>query len=118
MDFKKNINKYWKQIKKLYERIPQRYRLGVIVSLVFLIYMIFFDSNNVIFQIKQYKELNKLRKAKHYYQKEIKKDKQRMIELTTDTVNLIKYAREQYLMKKENEDIFIIQEKEINKANK
>jgi cell division protein FtsB len=45
---------------------------------------------------------------KEYYQQKIEEDRRRIDELKTNTENLEKFAREQYLMKKDNEDIFVI----------
>jgi len=56
--------------------------------------------------------LNQLEKDKLYYQERIEEDRKRIEELKTDDENLEKFAREQYLMKKENEDVFYIVEEE------
>ncbi len=53
-------------------------------------------------------QLHQLEKDKIYFTNKIKEDSTKLHELKTDSKNLEKFAREQYLMKKDNEDIFII----------
>jgi len=55
--------------------------------------------------------LNKLEAQKEYYLKIIKENTEKIRELRTDKANLEKFAREEYLMKKNNEDIFVIVKK-------
>ena len=70
--------------------------------------MLFVDRNDFIAQSQQVHKLNSLKKEKTYYQEEILKTQQDLTELTTDPEHLEKFAREKYLMKKDNEDIFVI----------
>jgi cell division protein DivIC len=80
----------------------------VLTSLVFLFWMLVFDQNNLNERRKNSNEFNQLLEEKDYYQKKIEEDRNRIEELKTNNDNLEKFAREQYLMKKDNEDIFII----------
>ncbi len=76
--------------------------------LVFFFWLFFFDQHS-IWERKEYKsKIEALSKEKQYYLTKIKKDKDRIHELKTNRENLEKFAREQYLMKKKDEDIFII----------
>ncbi len=68
----------------------------------------FFDQNNMVDRIQNMGQLHQLEKDKIYYINKIKEDSSKLYELKTDSKNLEKFAREQYLMKKDNEDIFII----------
>jgi cell division protein DivIC len=77
-------------------------------TLGFLVFVFIFSQNNLIERFYSYNELNKLEKQKEYYQKIIKQSSEKIKELKTDTTNLERFAREEYLMKKSNEDIFII----------
>ena len=62
------------------------------------------------------KKLNKLKKEKQYYLEEIEKAEKKMDDLKNNKESLEKFAREEYLMKKENEDIFIfVDEKDKKK---
>jgi cell division protein FtsB len=67
----------------------------------------FFDQNNWISQWQYKNELEKLQKEKEYYTSQIEKTKKELEELTTNPKSLEKFAREKYLMKKENEEIFL-----------
>ncbi len=85
----------------------------VLTIAVFAIWMLFFDQNNMVDRMKMSSEIRQLEDDHDYYQQQIQKDSTRLHELTTDRDNLEKYAREQFLMKKDNEDVFVvIEEKE------
>jgi cell division protein FtsB len=62
----------------------------------------------MIDRIQNMNQLHQLEKDKIYYTYKIKENRTKLNELQTDSKNLEKFAREQYLMKKDNEDIFII----------
>ncbi len=74
--------------------------------------MLVFDQNNLNERRKTAAEYKQLLEDREYYIRKIEEDRQRIRELKTDDENLEKFAREQYLMKKENEDIFIIVDEE------
>ena len=80
----------------------------IAVTLVFAVWMLFFDTNNVLARIKYRKQLNELVAQKQYLQRETNKNKALTLELTSNLQNLEKYARETYLMKKRNETIYLI----------
>ena len=85
----------------------------VLTISVFAIWMLFFDQNNAVDRLRMSSEIRQLEDDREYYLEQIEKDSTRLHELTTDKENLEKYAREQFLMKKNNEDVFvIIEEKE------
>lgn len=84
----------------------------VLTISVFAIWMLFFDQNNVVDQLKMSIEINQLEDDRAYYLEQIQKDSARFHELTTDRDNLEKYAREQFLMKKPDEDVFVVIEEE------
>lgn len=67
-----------------------------------------FDSNNLIARYKELRNLHKLRAEREYYIKRIGDDKRKLYQLKTDNHNLEKFAREQYRMKKPDEDLYII----------
>jgi cell division protein FtsB len=60
------------------------------------------------------KEINRLEQKKAFYQEEINRQKKELNDLNNDE-KLQKYAREKLLMKKEGEDIYIIETEHINK---
>jgi len=81
-----------------------------IVFMVFAVFVTFFDEHNLINRWKTSQKISQLEEELKYYQNEIKSTKQKTNELQSSKENLEKFAREQYYMKKENEDIFIIKE--------
>ena len=74
--------------------------------------MLFFDQYNAVDRLKMSGEIRQLEADRQYYLEEIEKDSARFHELTTDKDNLEKYAREQFLMKKKNEDVFVVIQEE------
>lgn len=76
--------------------------------MAFLVWVTLFDENNLIERLQLTNELKQLEKDKEYYLDKIEKDAARLKELQTNDKNLEKFAREQYLMKRENEDVFVI----------
>jgi cell division protein FtsB len=94
---------------QFYNRIPPILKNKyVLTTLVFFIWLMFFDRHDIISQVKLRKELKKLEEEKEFYLREIAKDSKNLNELLTNPKTLEKFAREKYLMKKENEDIFVI----------
>ena len=77
-------------------------------SLFFIIWLAFFDKNDFISEYSYRQQLKNLRKDKQYYLDEIKDNKEKLNELMSSKANLEKFAREKYLMKKDDEDVFVI----------
>jgi cell division protein FtsB len=80
----------------------------VLTSVLFVLWMLMFDQNNLNERRKNNRDYNQLLREQEYFQKKIEENRKRIQELKTNNDNLEKFAREQYLMKKDNEDIFII----------
>ena len=94
-------------LKKIIRRLNNKF---VIASIIFLLWILFFDQNNLLNRLSDLRNLRNMKAQKEYYTKKIANDIQRTKELETDDDNLEKFAREQYLMKKPNEDVFVIVE--------
>ena len=77
----------------------------------FIVWILFFDPRDVFTQIEHRRELKELQASRAWYQKEISKESVEAEQLKTNPATIEKYARENYLMKRDNEDIFIIPEK-------
>jgi len=86
-----------------------------ITSIAFLVWMLFFDRNDIIAQFDYRNDVLKLKNEKEFYVKEIAQVEKDLTELTTDQQKLEKFAREKYMMKKDNEDVFVIVEEESKK---
>jgi len=84
----------------------------VIVILIFAVWVSFFDQNNLIQRYKYMRHHKQLLHDRAYYNNRIQQDAHRLNELEQDKDKLEKFAREEYYMKKDNEDIFIIVESE------
>jgi len=69
---------------------------------------LFFDRNNLIDRYKEIRKLRQFEKDRVYYTERIEIDSKRLKQLKTSNRNLEKFAREQYFMKKPNEEIFVI----------
>ena len=80
----------------------------LLASLFFLVWILFFDQRDIFQQIDSQKELNQLEARKKFYQQEIEKSRKELSDLQSNPAAIEKYAREHYLMKKEGEDIFIL----------
>ena len=81
--------------------------------LFFLIWITFIDKNNLISQYQDRQVLYELDKEKRYYQTEIQITQDKLNELKTDNSSIEKFAREKYLMKKENEEIWLVVDKSV-----
>lgn len=87
--------------------IPYLKNKYIYTSILFVVFVFVFDDNNLIAQIKLVKKLHRLEQEKEYYTSEITKNSQQLKELLSSDEALEKFAREKFLMKKDNEDIFL-----------
>jgi cell division protein FtsB len=81
----------------------------LLATAAFIVWMLFFDRNDVFTQIQRRSELNELKQSKAYFEKQIAENKKFSNDLQFNAQAIEKYAREKYLMKRDNEDLFIIQ---------
>ena len=88
----------------LYPHVRNKYKMTI---LVFLVWMTFFDENNFISQVQNRMKLGELVEEQEHYVREIEQSDADLKLLQNDKELLEKFARERYLMKKENEDIFV-----------
>lgn len=82
----------------------------LVASVFFIVWMLFFDQRDYFQQRVRQAELDKLEAKKQYYVKEIEKTKKELQDLQNNPAALEKFAREHYLMKKNGEDIYIIED--------
>jgi cell division protein FtsB len=90
---------------RLLELFRNKYFLSVVA---FVVWMLFFDKNDIIAQYEFKSQVNKLQEEKDFYVKEIETVKKDLNELNTNLNTAEKFAREKYFMKKDNEDVFVI----------
>ncbi|MDP5157096.1 MAG: septum formation initiator family protein [Flaviramulus sp.] len=91
-------NKYLKPFKNWF----------VLILVIFAVWMLFFDANSWLIHHELNMDIKALENEKEYYRKEIEKDNKAIKELSTEE-GLEKFAREEYYMKRDNEEIFIIE---------
>ena len=94
-------------MKKIAQFFKNKYFLTIIGLTV---WVIFFDKNDWSTQRELRAEVQKLQEERNYFAKEISGITSDIKELSTDPKTLEKFAREKYLMKRDNEDIFVIVE--------
>ena len=102
-----NKSKFFKPFKNIF----------VVVFVVFAIWMLFFDSNSWFIHNELNNDIKALENEREYYKNEIEKDKKEIKKLSNDK-GVEKYGREKYHMKKENEEIYIIEYEDSLKDNK
>lgn len=99
MKFKHLQNKKWFRV------LSNKY---VIILTAFLVWMLFLDSNSWLVHHELNNQISDLNNSKEYYAEQIAKDNS-ILEKLNDSIELEKFARQEYFMKRENEEIFIIE---------
>ena len=100
------------KIINLYDKLPNwsknRYFLS---GFAFFIWIFFFDTNSIMIQLHQQKEIKRIQEDQKYYKKQIQQDEAIIDIISKDslTPELEKYLREKLFLSKENEEIFIIE---------
>jgi cell division protein FtsB len=80
----------------------------VLVLTAFVVWMVFFDTNSLLIHLELRKQIKGLEKTQQFLKEEIAKDK-KIIEKLSDPKELEKFAREQYYLKKKEEEIYLIE---------
>ncbi|HOW08378.1 MAG TPA: hypothetical protein PLX08_01120 [Bacteroidales bacterium] len=94
---------------KFIDKVPPVLRNKYVLTIIiFILWVLLLDSNNLISRSKELKNLKKLKADREYYIKRIEEDKRKLYELKTSDRNLEKFAREEYRMKRPDEDLYII----------
>ncbi len=89
----------------------------VLVLTAFVVWMLFFDTNSLLIHRELKKEIKNLEKTQDFLRNEIQKDK-KIINKLSDSNELEKFAREQYYLKKKNEEIYLIEYEDSLKNKK
>jgi cell division protein DivIC len=93
-------------MKKLFRLITNKF---LITGTAFAAWMVYFDSNNLSVQNERKLEIREIDRNIAYLNSEIARMEHELVELKTNPERLEEYAREKYKMKKDNEDLFIIE---------
>jgi len=89
-----------------------------LITTAFVVWMLFFDRNDLMMQYEYRTQVKNLENEKDFYLRETAQVKKDLDELTTNRERLEKFAREKYLMKKDNEDVYVIIEEQQPEAKK
>ena len=95
--------------KEVLRKLNNRY---IYATVVFLAVILFIDPFNLFEQRRLRRTLKDQRQQIEYYQKEISESKDLLYRLENDTATMERVAREQYMMKRDNEVIYLIETKE------
>jgi len=96
-----------KFIKKIMPYVANRY---FIVSIGFLVWMLFFEQRDFFQQRERAAELKKVEDAKKYYQKEIESTQKQLNNIQNNKAAIEKYARERYLLRREGEELYLFED--------
>lgn len=97
---------------RLFTRIPAWIRNKYFISsAAFLIILVFLDRNDLFTQFARARELRDLRQSRLYYVTQIASERKELEGLKNEPATLERYAREKYLMKRDEEELFIVPEK-------
>ncbi len=92
------------------KQIPAWLKNKYLLALVgFAVWMVFFDDRDIYVTHKQRQELHELQASKQYFEKQIADTKKELDQLKINALTIEKYAREKYMMKRDNEDLFVIE---------
>jgi len=80
-----------------------------LILVLFFGWLVFFDKHDILTQIKLQRTVNQLESEKVEYRQKIKQAQQERLDLEQ---NKEKFAREQYYMKKSDEEVFVIEKKD------
>jgi cell division protein FtsB len=100
------------QAKKILTILSNKYFVALII---FAVILLFTDHNNIFEQLSRKHELKDLQSKKAYYQEEIEKTKHLLADLNNNPAAIERYAREKFLMKRDNEDVFVVDTIEVSK---
>lgn len=105
-------------MKKFYKKIPtwlkNKYAITV---LLFIVWLTFFDKNDFFTQYQYRKQLKSLETDRDYFKGAIEQTKKDLNELASSPASIEKFAREKYLMKKDDEEIFVFVDENSKKEN-
>jgi cell division protein DivIC len=98
---------------KILTRIPSWLKNKYVITAIgFAVWILFLDDRDFITtHFKQRRELNKLEQSRKYYESQIANTKKELDQLKSNPATIEKYAREKYLMKRDNEDVFLVNDK-------
>lgn len=97
------------KLKVFYQTIKPFFNKYLITVVVFLVFIFFIDENNVIRRVEYEKEITKLKKEIRHYRQLSEESERKYHKLHSSNAELERIAREDYLMKKPGEEVFIVE---------
>lgn len=102
----------------MFSRLPSFLKNKYLIALlVFGFVMLFMDKNDVFTQAERRQQLRDLQESKAHFAAGIETERARLEQLKSNQGKWEEYAREKHLMKKDNEDLFLVSEKPVNEKN-
>jgi cell division protein DivIC len=92
-------------------KVTLQWNKYAVAILLFLLWIVFFDENNLVAHHRNKHRLKALKEQRSFYREKIEADTKKLQELRSGNKNLEKYAREQFNMTKPDEDLFLVVEK-------
>ena len=111
------INEFYCKMKKFGFAINLLLNKYVLSVILFLIWISFFDRNDLFTQWERKQELKKLEQSASYYEKGIADTKKNLTDLNNNPAMLEKFARENFYLKRSNEQVFLVIDSNIQKTN-
>ena len=103
---------------KLLQHIPAWVKNKYFIAIAaFAVIMLFYDKNDVFTKSARNRQLRELEESKAFYSKEIEEERAILEQLKSNPAALEQYAREKHLMKRDNEDLFLVPENPVNENN-
>jgi len=101
---------------KLLSHIPSWLKNKYFLTLVFfIVWMFFFDPQDISSDISHQAKLKELKRNEQHMNQLIATTRQELEQLKTNAQTIERYERERYMMKKDNEDLFIVQADQISR---
>jgi cell division protein FtsB len=91
---------------------PFIYNKYFLATSLFVVWMLFFDRNDFFTQLERRADLQQIEESKNYFSKKIAEGKKFSLDMRSNADAVEKFVREKYLMKRDNEDLFLIQKPE------
>ena len=106
------MNKLKQVLRAIIYNFPNSFKNKyALTAFIFLIWMFVFDTNTIPSQVRLTMQIDEMEEKKNYYKEEIEVVNQSLEDLLTNEETQEKFARENYLMKRKNEDVFVIEYK-------
>jgi cell division protein DivIC len=99
-----------KFLKSIFNYVITRYtKVQLLIILVIVVFAFLISESNIFARIGYDAQIMELNDQIEYYRNKTTEDKQKLEQLQLDKDQIEKFVRENYLMKKENEDVYIIE---------